>query len=152
MILTSTSSIFYLNGKMPGSNFIHTWVTFPLPLPRKIVSSGSLKFLSHSVIFTLNAPSLEKVFSLLQIFMIVLVIWISVICGALRDLVAFVQFKNHEKHPWRSVTFSKIAGLNLKVTLLHGCFSCFLNFINGTKLCNTSYILKEVAFKTGRWS
>ena len=29
------------------------------------------------------------------------------ICDALRDLVTFVQF---EKHPWRSVTFSKVAG------------------------------------------
>ena len=32
------------------------------------------------------------------------------ICGALRDLVPFVQFKKREKHPWKSVTFSKIAG------------------------------------------
>ena len=29
---------------------------------------------------------------------------------ALRDLVPFVQFKKREKHPWRSVTFSKVAG------------------------------------------
>ena len=28
--------------------------------------------------------------------------------GALRDLVPFVQFKNREKHQWRSVTFSKM--------------------------------------------
>ena len=28
------------------------------------------------------------------------------ICGALHDLVAFVQFKKCEKHPWRSVNFS----------------------------------------------
>ena len=35
---------------------------------------------------------------------------ISNICGALRDLVAFVQFKKRKKHPWRSVTFSKVAG------------------------------------------
>ena len=26
-----------------------------------------------------------------------------IICGALRDLVPFVQFKKREKHPWRSV-------------------------------------------------
>ena len=32
-------------------------------------------------------------------------------CGALRDLVAFVQFKKREKHPWGSVNFSKVAGL-----------------------------------------
>ena len=32
------------------------------------------------------------------------------ISGALRDLVAFVQFKNRQKHPWRSVNSSKVAG------------------------------------------
>ena len=26
------------------------------------------------------------------------------------DLAPFVQFEKHEKHPWRSFTFSKIAG------------------------------------------
>ena len=31
-------------------------------------------------------------------------------CGALRDLVAFVQFKKREKYPWRSVNFSKVVG------------------------------------------
>ena len=31
-------------------------------------------------------------------------------CGVLRDLVPFVQFKEREKHPCRSVTFSKVAG------------------------------------------
>ena len=31
-------------------------------------------------------------------------------CQGLLDLVSFVQFKKHEKHPWKSVTFSKVAG------------------------------------------
>ena len=31
-------------------------------------------------------------------------------CDALRDLVLFVDLKKHEKHPWRRVTFSKVAG------------------------------------------
>ena len=31
-------------------------------------------------------------------------------CDVLLDLVPFVQFKKREKHPWRSVTFSKVAG------------------------------------------
>ena len=31
---------------------------------------------------------------------------------ALRDLVPFGQFKTCEKHPWRSVTFSKVIGFN----------------------------------------
>ena len=33
---------------------------------------------------------------------------------ALHDLVLFVQFKKREKHPWRSVTFSKIVDLSLQ--------------------------------------
>ena len=32
------------------------------------------------------------------------------ICGKFRDLVPFVQLKKREKHQWRSVTFSKVAG------------------------------------------
>ena len=31
-------------------------------------------------------------------------------CYVLRNLVPLVQFKKREKHPWRSVTFSKVAG------------------------------------------
>ena len=31
-------------------------------------------------------------------------------CDALRDLVPFAHFKKSEKHPSRSVTFSKVAG------------------------------------------
>ena len=32
-----------------------------------------------------------------------------IICDVLRNFVPFVQFKKHEKHPWRSVNFSKVA-------------------------------------------
>ena len=35
---------------------------------------------------------------------------ISERCDALRDLVPLVPFKKREKHPWRNVTFSKVAG------------------------------------------
>ena len=35
--------------------------------------------------------------------------------GSLRDLVPLVQFKNREKHPWRSVNFSKVAGFSLQL-------------------------------------
>ena len=31
------------------------------------------------------------------------------IFDVLRNLVSIVQFKKYEKHPWRSVTFSKVA-------------------------------------------
>ena len=47
-------------------------------------------------------------------------------CDVLLDLVPFLQFKNSEKHPQRSVTFSKVSGFKLAIllkgTLLHGCF------------------------------
>ena len=35
----------------------------------------------------------------------------ALICDVLRDLVPFVQFKKRE-NPWRSVNFSKVAGLS----------------------------------------
>ena len=40
---------------------------------------------------------------------------LSGICDVLRDLVPFVQFKKREKHPWRRVNFSKVAGFNLQL-------------------------------------
>ena len=51
-------------------------------------------------------------------------------CNALHDLVPFVQFKKREKHPTL-----------LKVTLLHGCFSRFLNYTNGTKSLKAPHII-----------
>ena len=64
---------------------------------------------------------------------------IGIICDALCDLVPFVQFKKREKHPWGTVTFSKVAGFS-KVTIHHGCFSRFLNCTNGTKLRKASHL------------
>ena len=52
--------------------------------------------------------------------------WEGKLFNTLCDLVSFVQFKKHENQPWRSFTFSNVAGLLPKVTLLHGCFSHFL--------------------------
>ena len=65
------------------------------------------------------------------------------ICGALGDLVPFAQFKKGGKHPRRSVTFSKVAGL-LKVTLLCACFSRFLNCAYGTKSRNAPHMIELV--------
>ena len=56
----------------------------------------------------------------------------------------FAQFKKREKYPWRSFTLSEVASYShatlLKVTLLDGCFSCFLNFTNDTKLRKASHM------------
>ena len=67
-------------------------------------------------------------------------IFYFIIYDVLRNLVPFVQFKKREKHQWRSVTF--IATL-LKVAVLRGCFSRFLNCTNGTKSGNASYIFNQ---------
>ena len=71
---------------------------------------------------------------------------------ALRHLVLFAQFNKREKHSWRSVTFSKVVGFSLpatllKATLLHGCFSRFLNCTNGSKLRKASHIILKKNFK-----
>ena len=44
------------------------------------------------------------------------------ICGALRDLVPCAQFKKREKHPSRSVNFSKVAAIlsQFSITMLPG--------------------------------
>ena len=62
-------------------------------------------------------------------------------CDALRDLLPFVQFEKRENsmEECYSVTFSKVAGL--KVTLLHACFSCFLNCRNSPKSRNPTNIV-----------
>ena len=45
---------------------------------------------------TLKIKAYEKIIWMIEL---------GAICDALHDLVPFVQFKKHEKHPWRSVTF-----------------------------------------------
>ena len=68
----------------------------------------------------------------------------------LHDLVSFLQFKKREKHRWSSIAFNKVAdfepGTLLKVTLLHGCFSRFLNCTNCIKLRNESHIIFKNIF------
>ena len=60
------------------------------------------------------------------------------------DLFVKIDLTQQTSYMWcaaqfGSVNFSKVAGL--KLTLLHGCFSRFLNCTNGTKLRNASHIL-----------
>ena len=50
-------------------------------------------------------------------------------CGALRDLVPFVQFKKREKHPWRSVNFSKVHQNHTTMTPQSYCLNETLNKI-----------------------
>ena len=63
------------------------------------------------------------------------------ICNALRDLVPFVQFK---KHPWRSVTFSKVAGNFTKRVTLPWVFFTFLKLY---KWYQTAKSVSYVSFR-----
>ena len=62
------------------------------------------------------------------------------ICGALRDLLPFVQFIKREKHPWRSVTFSTVACNFTKSNIPPWMFSSFLNCAHSTKSRNAPHI------------
>ena len=42
-------------------------------------------------------------------------LWQICKCDVLHPLVPFVQFKKREKHPWRSVILSKVAGFSLQL-------------------------------------
>ena len=44
---------------------------------------------------------------------------ITDILVALRNLVPFMQFKKYKKHPWMSVTFSKVAGFRSSMGVFH---------------------------------
>ena len=89
----------------------------------------------------------------------------TLIWYVMRDLVPFVQFKKQKKHPWRilssrlccSLFFIKLQAFSpgtllkrdsntepailLKVALLNGCFSSFLNCTNGTKSRKALHII-----------
>ena len=60
------------------------------------------------------------------------------LCDALGDLVPFVQFKKTLKNTHGGALILEPATL-LKLTLLHGCLSHFLNCTNGTKSRNASH-------------
>ena len=75
----------------------------------------------------------------------------SLICDALHDLVPSVQFLKSEKHPWRNVTFRKVAGLACNFTKSNTppwVFPRFLNCTNVTKPRKTSHVVKTYQEKS----
>ena len=85
----------------------------------------------------IKSPNMD-IFCTVHFIVRFLKFFFRIICDALRNLEPFVQFKKREKHPRSSVAFNKVAGrlksaTLLNVTLLHECFSRFLNCTNGTK-------------------
>ena len=78
-------------------------------------------------------------------------------CDALRDLVPFVQFKEREKSPWRSVAFSKVVNtppwvfftffklykwyqIAQRITIIFICFvSCLIDVNNLKSSGNTDH-------------
>ena len=62
------------------------------------------------------------------LYLITLSLYLRFRRTSLHDLVPSLQFKKHEKHPWRSANYREVAGFSLeftKGTLLHGCFYAF---------------------------
>ena len=84
---------------------------FPNPQNRANLRWGPLgQIMSASTFVKKKLPN----DSFTQIF-IVLIHYRSMIlfiCDALHDLTPFVESKKREKHPCRSVTFSKVVGLS----------------------------------------
>ena len=90
-----------------------------------------------------------------------ILLYVKRICDALHDLVPFVQFTEREKHPWRSLTFSKNLGpfYNLKnaknthkgVTPVVAC-NCTKSstppwvFLTFYKLCKWYLIAQSITF------
>ena len=60
----------------------------------------------------------------------------SCICDVLRDLVPFVQFKKHEKHPWRSVTFSKVEAFRISGPIVEVKKSALINDYENIIACS----------------
>ena len=98
---------------------------------RRVEMSANL-FFSH-------APYTVYIHYLAFLLLVPFVSWSCHPLWCFARFSTFLQFKKYGKHPWRSVTFSKVA--KLKVTLLHRCFACFLNCTNGTKSRKASHII-----------
>ena len=97
-------------------------------IPKKTIGSLCKPFRDVILIpfwtFSLNINAFKKSFlltrkPLLTVFSLVDVVNASQFvissfqfdkCDALHDLVSFVQFQKREKHPWRRINFSKVAG------------------------------------------
>ena len=55
-----------------------------------------------------ESVSKDKVNRVAPVTMIIIILFFNY--DALCDVVSFAQFKKREKHKWRNVTFSKVAG------------------------------------------
>ena len=62
----------------------------------------------------------------------------------LRDLLPFVQFKKRKKHPWRSITFSKVAGSACNFTKSNIPPWVFFMFF---KLCKWYQIVQRITYE-----
>ena len=75
------------------------------------------------------------------------------ICGVLCDLVSFLQFKKHEKHPWRSVTFR--AWNFIKSDTLPWVFFTLFKFVQralykSRNTCHLVFIKKQTCKEVGK--
>ena len=82
--------------------------------------------LVNKQMFAHNSSKIAQNLFFCQNFFLQYLISIFIKCYYVMSCAIWYHLHNSKnvKNPWRSVTFSKVAGL-LKVTLLHGCFSRF---------------------------
>ena len=78
--------------------------TYTDTLPRK---TKMLWWVGMEFLFIMFFYLMTDKYAVLHRIVTVKPLWCS-----LRDLVSFKQFKKREKHPWRSVTFNKVAGFS----------------------------------------
>ena len=71
---------------------------------QKRTNSGEVTSFLFLFFYSCRLPYLKIVVAVL------LQIGSLLICDVLRDLIPFVQSKKRGKHPWRSVSFYKVAG------------------------------------------
>ena len=103
-----------------------------------IKRAAQSKFRQVNIITSFTVVKLCSVlitFSYCYVFLIKMIIY-----GALRDLVPFAQIKRREKHPQRSITFSKVPGFFTKSNTPPWVFFTFL------KLCEWYQIVESTTY------
>ena len=94
--------------QLTPKKFKHIMLPFPIKLRffRFLKLSGGRKNIQGSMISDFATTTNKTIFSDILFTRKICFYFRFTICGALRDLVPFAQFKKREKHPWSSVTFS----------------------------------------------
>ena len=103
----------------------------------RCLRSSSSRFIFHDLGKTLEEHWKKKSKSLLQYIVMCCAIWYHLLI-----------LKNVKNTHGGVLLLVKLQAFLLKVTLLHGCFSCFLNCKNDTKSCKASHMTYNTIYYT----